>query len=190
MQAHDNRAVAENLLLEKISEVHDKVTSFQNSQEILEETDDSKALTPIPETLTMRQKQLLFKQRLRLPEAWQKFGVQLNLATGKERVFSYHRLFMNLFMPYLFGGKMVSMHFSARLSTPWWGSISLLGGHISMSNIIPQDSLAVEACLAGDLDTLQDELEERRVSPSDVTPDARPLLYVSLPTRLNKNGLL
>ena len=116
-----------------------------------------------------------------LPIHW-RAHTALILAIGKlvEDRKSLYQCFVQLPLPTLFGRKFVKADLAFSLGAPWYEHIRILGGNIRINNVIPKDSAAVQACLNGNITLLQDLFKTKKVSPNDITPDSRPLLWVRL----------
>jgi hypothetical protein len=77
------------------------------------------------------------------------------------------------------GNVAIALWFTVRRTWGIFPNISLLGGGLTFSNVVPGDSEIVTACKAGDLLTVRDLFLQKKAAPSDMSEGDRTLLYVS-----------
>jgi hypothetical protein len=114
-----------------------------------------------------------------LPKDWARYwGLIIAIAKIASSYQSLYQFFFRLPLPTFIGQKLLTVDFTLRFERVWYEHIHLLSGHIKIQNIIPNDSLAIKACLDGNIGLLREIFKFSKASANDMTTDARPLLWV------------
>lgn len=135
------------------------------------------------QNIRRKHKPRLLRKILAASVQWQQncgCSFRLSGTTSADELVSTYTFFWQLTSPTgLFGDKTLNVTLSLGVGTPWYERVDILGGGIRTHNTVPYTSEVVSAAHRGNVDVLQMLFTHGHASIKDITPDMRPLLWVS-----------